>query len=150
MIEYTPTARLTDLAVTRTLLDSLDTYYPEFGYWFTNKCMPGIMTGPDKLIVAKDAGKIIGVALGKVGEDETKLRCIRVLPQYQNKGVGIHLIEKMMRLLNHDKPRCTVAEELLHQYSRVFIERMGFQLTDVSKGAYRRGKLEYGFNGSPQ
>lgn len=147
MIEYASSARLTDLAMTRNLLRDLDVYYPDFGYWYTNKCMPGIMTGPDKLIVAKDAGQVIGVALGKLGEDETKLRCVRVLPEYSNKGVGIRLIEKMLRTLNDDKPHCTVAEEMLHQFSRPFINLFQFDLTQVEKGMYRDGKLEYVFNG---
>jgi GNAT superfamily N-acetyltransferase len=146
MIEYALTSRLTDVAMTRSLLDSLEVYYPEFGYWYTNQCIPGIMTGPDKLLVAKDAGRVIGIALGKVSSKETKLRCVRVLPDYQNKGVGLHLIERMLRHLDHDKPYCTVAEEMLHLYSRAFVNLFQFSLDEVNKGMYRQNKLEYCFN----
>lgn len=35
---------------------------------------------------------------------------------------------------------------MLHDYSRVFVERYGFSLNKVHKGLYRKGKLEYSFN----
>ncbi len=146
MIEYQKTDRLVDAILTKGLLDSLETYYPEFGYWYVNKCMPGIITGTDSLIVAREHGQIVGVALGKKSPEETKLRCIRVIPSYQNKGVGLHLIEKMLRDLNHDKPHCTVAEEMLHQFSRPFINLFKFDLNRVEKGLYRPQALEYVFN----
>lgn len=147
MIEYALTSRLADAVMTKGMLDVLEAYYPDFGYWYVNKCMPGIMTGSDKLIVAKDAGRIIGVSLGKISPEETKLRCVRVLPEYQHKSIGIKLIEKMLRQLDDDKPHCTVAEEMLHQFSRPFVNLFDFKLTEVMKGEYRPNKLEYRFNG---
>lgn len=147
MIEYVKTNRLTDAILTKGLLDSLEQYYPDFSYWYVNKCMPGIVVGKDSLIVAKDCGRIVGVALGKKSQDETKLRCVRVLPQYQNHGIGLRLIEKMLRELDDDKPHCTVAEEMLHQYSRAFINLFNFDLSQVAKGMYRPHTLEYIFNG---
>jgi ribosomal protein S18 acetylase RimI-like enzyme len=150
MIEYVVTSRLTDAIMAKGMLEHLEAYYPDFGYWYVNKCMPGIMTGNDKLLVAKDAGRIIGVALGKLSDEETKLRCIRVLPEYQHKGIGIHLTEKMLRQLNHDKPLCTVSEEMFHQFSRPFINLFDFDVTKVEKGMYRPNMLEYVFNGERQ
>jgi GNAT superfamily N-acetyltransferase len=128
------------------MLRTLDAYYPDFEYWFTNKVIPGVVTGDDQMLVAKDGPRIVGVALGKRTEDETKLRCIRVLPAYQNTGIGLRLIDRMLDTLECDRPLCTVAEEMLHLYSRAFINRYGFKLNNVEKGAYRRGKLEYRFN----
>lgn len=144
---YERSARLTDLALTGTLLAGLDNYYPEFGHWFTNTCMPGVLVGEDVLVVARERHRVVGVALGKTGV-ETKLRCVRVLPEYQSRSVGIHLIERTLRELDCDKPHCTVAEEMLHQYSRPFINYFGFALSEVTKGRYRPGKLEYAFNGA--
>lgn len=146
MIVYEQTSRLADIAVAKGVLDGLENYYPEFGHWYINKCMPGLMLGSDKLLVARDKHQIVGVALGKRSRHETKLRCVRVLPDYQARGVGIHLIEKMLKELNHDKPHCTVAEEMLHQFARPFVNHFGFTLTRVDKGAYRPRKLEYVFN----
>ena len=146
MIQYQTSRRLTDAGLARSMLDGLENYYPEFGHWYTNKCLPGIILGSDTLMLARDRHQIIGVALGKRSKRETKLRCVRVLPQYQARGVGIHLIERMLRLLNSDRPHCTVAEEMLHLYSRAFVNHFDFKLNRVDKGAYRPGKLEYVFN----
>lgn len=132
--------------VVRGVLDGLDSYYPEFGHWYVNKCLPGIVLGKDVLLVARDKEQIVGVALGKRSTKETKLRCVRVLPAYQSRGVGIHLIDKMLHLLGSDRPHCTVAEEMLHQFSRPFVNHFDFQLSRVDKGSYRPGKLEYVFN----
>lgn len=146
MIHYAQTSRLTDVLLSLAMLKHLNELYPGFHGWFVNKAMPGIITGNDILICAKEHDQIIGVALGKKREDETKIRCIRVAPAYQNRGVGLHLIDGMLTALGEDKPHCTVAEEMMHDYSRAFIERYHFALTAVTKGVYRRGKLEYGFN----
>ncbi len=145
MIDYQTTTKLSDAILARVMLRGLESYYPDFDYWFVNKCIPGIVLGNDTLIVAREHGQIVGVALGKKAE-ETKLRCVRVMPDYQNKGVGLHLIDRTLKQLDCDKPLVTVSEEMLHLYSRAFINRYHFDLTQVDKGLYRRGKLEYIFN----
>lgn len=146
MIVYERANRLVDTLNASRLLDGLDALYPEFSYWFTNKVMPGLIVGKDIMMLAKDKHQVIGVALGKRNAHETKLRCVRVLPEYQHRGTGIHLVEKMLVQLNDDKPSCTVAEEMFHQFSRPFINLFDFDLTKVEKGMYRPGKLEYVFN----
>lgn len=146
MITYERGHRLIDAVNAYSLLDGMDTLYPDFSYWFKNKVMPGVMVGKDVLMLAREHGQVIGVGLGKRNEHETKLRCIRVLPEYQGRSVGIHLVEKMLRELNDDKPSCTVAEEMLHDFARPFINLFKFDLSQVSKGMYRQGKLEYLFN----
>ncbi len=128
------------------VLDSLTALYPGFQDWYVNTVVPGVVLGNDKLLVAREGPRIVGVALGKRDQDETKLRCVRVLPDYENKGLGIRLIDAMLEVLECDKPHCTVAEEMFHHYSRAFVQRYGFQLSAVDKGRYRRGKLEYSFN----
>lgn len=56
----------------------------------------------------------------------------------------------MLIELDDDKPHCTVSEELMHLYSRAFINQYRFDLGRVDKGAYRSGKLEYIFNPAPE
>jgi hypothetical protein len=146
MIHIEKSARLADAMLAKTMLDGLENYYPGFQYWYVNQCMPGILCGPDILLVAREHDQIIGVALGKKRDGETKLRCVRVLPSSQNRGTGLHLIDRMLRELDDDKPHCTVSEEMLHLYSRAFINRYKFDLNQVDKGMYRRDKLEYVFN----
>jgi GNAT superfamily N-acetyltransferase len=86
------------------LLQTLDAYYPDFSHWYTNTVTPGVVVGKDTLLVAKDGERLVGVALGKRGATETKLRCVRVLPEYQSSGVGIRLIDRMLAELECEKP----------------------------------------------
>jgi hypothetical protein len=146
MIEYVRANSLVDTMNAYRLLEGLDNFYPDFGHWYINKVMPGVMVGSDTLLLAKRKGEVIGVALGKRNAHETKLRCVRVIPEHQKKATGIHLIEKMLVQLGTDKPTCTVAEEMLHQFARPFINFFDFDLNKVEKGMYRPGKLEYVFN----
>lgn len=130
-------------------IQSLNQYYPDIEYWYVNKVVPGIVTGNDKLLIARDKDfRIAGIALGKVSAEESKLRCVRVHPDFQQSGLGIRLIDGMLDLIEERQPGVTVSEEMFHMYSRPFIKRYGFDLSDVTKGRYRRGKLEYGFNGA--
>lgn len=147
-VEYAVTRKLADLMVARGLLDHLENYYPEFSHWYVNTCVPGIVLGSDTMLVARDGSAIIGVALGKKTLQETKLRCVRVHPAYQSKGLGLRLVERMLRQLDCAKPHCTVAEEMFHLYSRAFVNYFDFDLSQVDKGRYRPGKLEYIFNGN--
>lgn len=148
MLKLEPTTSFVEAFSVLPFIKSLNQYYPDIEYWFTNKVIPGLVTGNDKLLIARDNDRIAGIALGKLDSDESKLRCIRVHPDYQNTGLGIRLIDDMLDLIQTRKPGVTVAEEMFHLYSRSFIKRYGFELSDVVKGRYRRGKLEYGFNGA--
>lgn len=127
-------------------ITTLDRFYPDVSYWYVNQVVPSLMTGNDKLLIARDGGHIAGVALGKFTPEETKLRCVRVHPDYQNNGLGIRLIDEMLDLLEDDAPKVTVSEEMIHHYSRIFVNRYNFKLNHVSKGQYRPAKLEYLFN----
>ena len=62
-------------------------------------------------------------------------------------GYGLHLIDKSLELLECDKPLVSVSEDMLHQFSRIFINRYQFDMTYVHKGIYLPNKLEYQFNG---
>lgn len=150
--------RLTDASFAWNLLVELGEFYPGLSDWFWNKCAPGIVAGTGLLLLAEDderpaGSRIIGVALGKKGQHahggETKLRCVRVIPEYQNRGVGILLIDRALQELGTGRPFCSVSEEMFHDYARLLINRYGFSVTRVERGLYRPGKLEYVFNGQP-
>lgn len=128
------------------MVETLDAFYPDVGHWYVSTVIPGLLLGKDKLILAKDNQRIVGFAIGKLTEAETKLRCVRVLPEHQQHGVGIRLIDKMIEMLEASEPVVTVSEEMINHYSRIFVNRYGWRLNHVSKGTYRKGKLEYHFN----
>lgn len=145
MVTIVQTHRFADAFTAFGIIESINQYYPNIMDWYVNTVMPGVVTGSDILLQAKDDNyKTVGIALAKAGA-ESKLRCVRVIPEYAGTGLGIKLIDAALDRIG-DKPVASVSEELFHDYSRMFIKRYGFSLTDVSKGAYRKGKLEYFFN----
>ena len=123
----------------------LENFYPDFSNWYYDKLVPDILLGNDKVLLMERNHNLIGVSILK-DQEEKKLRALRILPQYQKKGLGLYLIDKSLEVLGTDKPHCTVAEETFHQYSRIFVNRYNFNLTSVEKGLYRKAKLEYFFN----
>lgn len=157
MITVRRSDRLIDASFAWNLLRELGEFYPGLSDWFWNKCVPGIVAGQGVLLLAEDderpAGQqIIGIVLGKKGSDteETKLRCVRVIPEYQCRGVGILLIDRALQELGTQQPFCSVSEEMFHDYARLLINHYGFRVTRVERGLYRPGKLEYVFNGRPE
>lgn len=146
MIVYKNTNLLVEYFSVLSLLKSLNNLYPNFKDWFLFKAIPDIVAHNQKLNIAKHKDTVIGCALGKKTKEENKLRCVRVLPDYINKGVGLNLIDKMLKEINDDKPHCTVAEEMINTYSRIFINHYKFNINKVEKGLYRKNKLEYIFN----
>jgi len=144
MIEIHKTVNPVEAMLALPFIASIDTYYPNIREWYVNTVVPGICTGNDILLVAKARGSIAGIVLAKTGEEQ-KLRCIRVADTYRGLGLGIKLIDTALELIG-DKPLVSVSQELLHDYSRMFVNRYGFLLSDVVKGKYRQGKLEYFFN----
>ena len=136
------------LADTFPFLSNLDVYYPNISTWFAHSFSKGLSEGTNVLLAARSpSGRLEGVALGKKTVSEVKMQCIRVADGAANSGLGIALMDRLMNVLECEKPLATVSEEMLHQYSRIFVKRYGFSLDDVAKGAYRNRKLEYYFNG---
>lgn len=146
MISYRVSKSLFDCYRAFELTEGLDLYYPEIRDWFWNKVVPSTLTGTSSIILAEHDDQIVGVSMVKAG-DEPKIRCLRVLPAYEGRGVGIHLIDKSLRLLDVDKPMITVPEEKINELSRIMVNRFSFDLRHVDRGLYRPGKLEYQFNG---
>ena len=144
-ISYRRCTGLADAFIARYQLTDLETFYPGFDSWFVNRVIPGIVAGDDPFFIAEEHGKPIGLAIGKSGA-RPKLRCVRVLPLYQNRGIGLHLIDRVLRELDTDQQTVTVCEELFMTWARIFTNRYQFALTHVHKGAYRPGKLEFIYN----
>jgi ribosomal protein S18 acetylase RimI-like enzyme len=128
------------------LIKDLDNYYPNFKNWYFNKFIPSVLLQNDIALLMKNKyDEIVGVSLLK-NKDEIKLRALRILPQFQNRGYGLYLIDESLKTLDHPLPHCTVAEELINNYARIFINRYGFTLDYVERNLYRKGKNEYLFN----
>lgn len=146
MITYRTTKSIFDCYRAFELTEGLDVFYPDIKDWFWNKVVPSTITGNSSIVLAEEHDQVIGLSMVKAGDDP-KIRCLRVRPEYANRGVGIHLIDKSLRLLDHDKPMVTVPEEKINELSRIMVNRFDFDLRYVDRGLYRPGKLEYQFNG---
>lgn len=136
-----------ELHIAFNIVKPISNLYPDFSNWYWDKVVPGIILGDDKVIIAENNGNIIGVSMIKDG-NEKKIRAIRVNEKYQKKGYGLHLIDYSLKLLNESKPIASVADEMINEYSRMFINRYDFDMTHVYNGLYRKNHLEYEFNGN--
>jgi len=135
--------RLSDLFF---LVKDLDNYYPNFDQWYYHKFIPGVLLGNDVALVMKRKQEIIGVSLLKITKTETKLRALRIQKKYQKRGYGLYLLDQSLKELDDPLPHCTVSEELINDYARIFINRYGFKMDYVERNLYRKGKNEYLFN----
>lgn len=138
---------ISELYHSYTLLQPISRLYPNFSDWFFDKVIPGVILGKDKVILLEKNNEIAGISIIKKG-DENKLRCVRVSEKYQRTGLGLYLIDESLKQLDCAKPVVSVAEEMMHDFSRMFINRYDFDLSHVYNGLYRKGKLEYEFNGN--
>ncbi len=146
MITYRQSQSIIDGFNAYSVIRNIGEYYPDFEHWYVNKGLQDAVTEGGVLYLAEDKDDIVGVAIGKKQEHEIKFRLLRVIPKYFNRGIGIHLTDKVLRSLDCDYPYCTVSEEMIHNYSRMFINRYDWNLSRVEKGMYRKNKLEYIFN----
>jgi len=137
-----------DLYQSYLTLEPISRMYPGFSSWYWDKVVPGILMGEDKIIMAETSkGDLVGVSVIKKSIAEHKLRSVRLTERFQNKGFGLYLIDESLKQLGVDKPIASVAEEMINDYSRILVNRYGFDLTHVYNGLYRKGVLEYEFNG---
>lgn len=138
-----------EIGIVYRMLKPLSELYPDFSNWYWDKVVPGVINRSDKIIIMESNKNIVGVSILKDG-DEKKLRAIRIVDKYQKRGYGLHLIDESLRILGVDKPIVSVADEMINEYSRMFINRYGFDVTHVYNGLYRKHHLEYEFNGVKQ
>jgi len=124
----------------------LDNYYPNFYEWYYQKFVIDVLLGKGVALLMKNKYEYIGTALLKNTKSEKKIRAFRIFPKFQNKGYGLYLIDKSLEILDTPKPHCTVAEELINDYARIFINRYFFELDKVERNLYRKSKNEYFFN----
>ena len=90
--------------------------------------------------------ELVGISIIKK-DKEKKLCALRVNDKFKNRGYGLYMLDESLKRLEVDKPLCSVSEEMINEYSRIFVNRYDFDLSHVYKGLYRKGKLEYEFNG---
>jgi len=144
---YRSPKSIIDLHIVLNILKPISSIYPDFESWYWDKVIPGVILGQDEIIIAENKYEIIGMSIIKKGF-ENKLRALRIEEKYQKRGLALHLIDESLKRLNVDKPLVSVSEEMINEYSRIFVNKYNFDLTHVYNGLYRKGSLEYKFNGN--
>jgi len=139
---------LSELFHIYSLLKPISNLYPDFSNWYWDKVVTGVLLGKDKIIIAENKAEIIGVSIIKNSPNENKLRALRIVDKFQKTGAGLYLMDESLKELGDSKPIVSVADEMINEYSRMFINRYDFNLTHVYNGLYRKNHLEYEFNGN--
>lgn len=127
-------------------LNEMSFYYPEFYNWLTNKVLPGLMTGERSIILEHRQHQLAGVSILKDTIDEKKLCCLRVLPAFQGKGVGIKLFDRTFEELVTESPLLSISEETAPKFQKI-LNYYGFKVEEEYPDYYRPSKTEYSFNG---
>jgi hypothetical protein len=124
----------------------LKDFYPHFDLWLTDQVLPGLSNGDRSILVEHRNGVLAGLAILKDDGLEKKLCCLRVLPGFQDTGLGYRMFEKAFDQLGTRSPLLSVAEERLPTFKRLF-DHFGFELAETHHGLYRAGRIEFAFNG---
>jgi ribosomal protein S18 acetylase RimI-like enzyme len=130
-------------------LFDLSFYYPNFHYWYFVKVRAGLELGSRELLIATRNDTVLGIAIIKndIFQAEKKICTLKVMPQYLRQGIGSHLFDLSMNILDTDKPLITVPKRKFFEFKNIF-NRFGYTLGNTYPSLYSNNKVEYSFNGS--
>lgn len=136
-------------------LSDLSKDYPDFVKWYTDKIIPGIEKGEREIILRHQAGRVSGIAILKntspvndIQEEsnERKICCLRVLPEYQNRGIGVKLFIRSMDRLETDKPLLSISSNNLNRFKNI-MDYFNFKQYQHYPDLYRKNSEEISYNG---
>ena len=129
-------------------LNSLNNYYPNFKFWLDEKVFPGLYTNERKILLDWQNNHLASIAIIKNDGNEKKICCLRVQPEFQNKGRGIKVFEKSMLMLETNKPLLSISNNHkdLNSFLKIF-NYFNFEKTAIYKDLYIQGSSEISFNG---
>lgn len=128
-------------------LVTLEQEYPDFKKWFFGSVVPELESGHRNLFVAYYDKKIAGILITKDSLEEKKICTLRVSPECRNAGIGTQLMAVAISTLNTAKPLITVSDDHISEFLKLF-NNFGFVLNSIHVDYYRRGHIEYAFNGT--
>lgn len=127
-------------------LKKISWQYPNFESWLDEKVLTGLYDGTRSIIVEWREDKIAGVAILKHDLTEKKLCCLIIMPDFQNKGIGIKLFKKVFAVLGTDKPLLSISEDKLPEFEKIF-NYFGFVKTATYPNLYHPNTTEISYNG---
>ena len=136
-------------------LSDLSKDYPDFVKWYTDKIIPGIEKGDREILLRHQHGRVSGIVILKntlLNEDsvkdpsERKICCLRVLPEYQNQGIGVKLFIRSMDRLETDKPLLSISSNNLNRFKNI-MDYFNFKQYQHYPDLYRKNSEEISYNG---
>lgn len=127
-------------------LNSLSLEYPNFDEWLKCKVFPGLFNGEREILIEHRQGKIAGLAIVKNNLMEKKICCLRVLPKFQNRGIGIKMFIKSMEILDTDKPLLSISENNISKFKKI-MDYFNFKQYEKYLGLYKENTKEISYNG---
>lgn len=130
-------------------LFDLSFYYPNFHHWYFTKVRAGLELGSRDLLIATRNDAIVGIAILKndIFQGEKKICTLKVMPQYLRQGIGSHLFDLSMTILDTDRPLITVPGRKFFEFKNIF-HRLGYTLNNTYPSLYHNNEVEYSFNES--
>lgn len=77
---------------------------------------------------------------------ERKICCLRVLPEYQNRGIGVKLFIRSMDRLETDKPLLSISSNNLNRFKNI-MDYFNFKQYQHYPDLYRKNSEEISYNG---
>lgn len=115
-------------------MKNIENIYPEVEHWYINKVIPRVMLEKDiVLVIYSPENEVAGFAIAKNNKEEKKLCCLIIMPDYQGRGYAIKLIKKIQKELNEEKLHCSVSEDLLPLYLKIFINHFKWAIDEVQE-----------------
>ncbi|MCL9791956.1 GNAT family N-acetyltransferase [Neisseria subflava] len=127
-------------------LNQLSQQYPDFENWLEQKVFTGLYNKTRSILLEWRDGKIAGLAILKNEIEEKKLCCLRIMPEFQNKGIGIKLFQRSFAELGTEKPLLSVSEQKLSEFEKIF-NYFGFVQTEKYFDLYKQNTIEISYNG---
>ena len=78
--------------------------------------------------------------------NERKICCLRVLPEYQNLGIGVKLFIRSMERLETDKPLLSISGNNLDRFKNI-MDYFNFEQYQHYPDLYRKNSEEISYNG---
>ena len=108
-------------------LNMLFRNYPNFENWLEHKVLSGLYNGNRSILLKCRENKVAGVAILKNDIEEKKLCCLRIMPEFQNKGFKNLLM--FWILISH---YCLLMKGNFLNLERFLIILVFFQLKNIS------------------
>lgn len=116
--------------------------YPNFKSWFNFTFRRNMPSGERKIALAHNGDDIIGAALLKQSEIESKICTFMIAEQFRGYSIGNDLMDLALATLDDKEATITVSSER-NDYLLPLLRNKGFELQDTVSGYYRTDSTEY-------